>query len=101
MFGGIGALMPVLVTVVTLDLAALFAKDDVITRANVIGIVIRYVLLFLIGGFVAYLHKEEESDFKLFELDQSLHSPSRRASVCRQRPRPCSRWNVRSPMSGR
>ena len=55
LFGGIGALMPVLLTVVSLDLAVAFSNEAAFTTANVIGIVIRYASLFCIGGFIAYL----------------------------------------------
>jgi hypothetical protein len=68
LFGGIGALMPVLLTVISLDLAVAFSNEAAFTTANIIGIAIRYAGLFCIGGFIAYLHDDERKPFKLFEI---------------------------------
>ena len=67
-YGGVGAFMPVLVTIVSLDLAALFSKEETLTVGNILGVGIRYIILFFIGGFVAFLHTDETKPFKLFEL---------------------------------
>jgi len=68
LYGGIGALMPVLVTIVSLDLAHTFSKPDAFSTANIIGFGIRYLFLFVIGGIFAYFHTDEEKAFKLFEI---------------------------------
>lgn len=62
LFGGIGALMPVLLAIASLDLGQNFSLG------NITGIVIRYGVLFCIGGFVAYLHSDENKPIKLFEF---------------------------------
>ena len=67
-FGGVGALMPIFLTVVTLDFVALASKPENFTPLNIVGVFIRYSVLFGIGGFIAYLHRKESEPFKLFEL---------------------------------
>jgi hypothetical protein len=62
LFGGIGALMPVIVAVANFDLGQSF------TTGNIAGIVIRYSALFFLGGFIAYLHTDEQKSFKLIEI---------------------------------
>jgi vacuolar-type H+-ATPase subunit I/STV1 len=66
--GGGGALMPVLVSFLAIDIGAALGDDENLTTANIIGIGIRYMILFIVGGFVAYLHEDELKPFKLFEL---------------------------------
>ncbi len=68
LLGGGGALMPVLVSFLAIDIWAALSNDDNLTTANIIGIGIRYVILFVVGGVVGYLHEEEHKPFKLFEL---------------------------------
>ena len=68
LIGGGGALMPVLVSFLAIDIGAALSNDENLTTANIIGIAIRYVILFLVGGVVAYLHEDEHKPFKLFEL---------------------------------
>lgn len=66
--GGGGALMPVVVSLIALDIGSLLASGYEFSTAAIVGIGIRYVLLFLLGGVVAYLHSDEDKPFKLFEL---------------------------------
>lgn len=66
--GGGGALMPVLVSLLTIDIGAALASDSSLTTGNIVGLGIRYIILFAIGGIVAYLHEEESKPFKLFQL---------------------------------
>lgn len=66
--GGGGALMPVLISILAIDVGAALGSDSSLTTANIIGIFIRYLILFIIGGVVAYLHENESNSFKLFEL---------------------------------
>jgi len=68
LFGGVGALMPIFLTIVTLDFVALANRSDTFTPWNIAGTLIRYSVLFGIGGFIAYLHRSESEPFKLFEL---------------------------------
>ena len=66
--GGGGALMPVLISILAIDVGTMLDSESSLSTANIIGISIRYLVLFVIGGVVAYLHEEEASTFKLFEL---------------------------------
>ncbi len=68
LLGGGGALMPVLVSLLAIDIGAVLNDDSILTIGNIIGIVIRYLVLFVVGGIVAYLHDDEHKPFKIFEL---------------------------------
>lgn len=68
LIGGIGALMPVIITVLTLDIAALLSDQHSLSMPNTVGLTIRYMLLFFLGGFIAYLHKDELNEWKIFEI---------------------------------
>lgn len=68
LLGGSGALMPVLVSFLAVDIGAALNSEFYLTTANMVGIAIRYVILFIIGGVIAYLHEDEHKPFKLFEL---------------------------------
>jgi len=68
LLGGGGALMPVLVSFLAIDIGAALSNEANLTTANIVGIAIRYIILFMVGGIVAYLHEEEHKPFKLFEL---------------------------------
>lgn len=66
--GGGGALMPVLISILAIDIGTMLDDDSTFNTANILGISIRYLVLFIIGGVVAYLHEDETNSFKLFEL---------------------------------
>ena len=68
LLGGSGALMPVLVSLLAIDIGASLNDESALSPENIVGIGIRYIVLFVIGGFVAYLHDDENKAFKLFEL---------------------------------
>ncbi len=68
LIGGGGALMPVLVSILAVDVATIIDSDSGMTTGNVVGFVIRYIILFVVGGVVAWLHEDEQKSFKLFEL---------------------------------
>ncbi|MBI5749602.1 MAG: SPOR domain-containing protein [Nitrospinae bacterium] len=63
--GGLGALTPVVMNFLVIDINVLFVN---LTLLASIGYAIRVVILFYLGGIVAYLHKDENSPVKLFEL---------------------------------
>jgi hypothetical protein len=63
--GGLGALTPIVVNLLVVDSTTIFGG---LTALVLIGYVIRIVVLFYLGGLVAYLHKEENSGLQLFEL---------------------------------
>lgn len=62
--GGLGALTPIIMNLLVVDFMLL--KD--LTFFAFLGYLVRVVVLFYLGGLVAYLHKSEESPVKLFEL---------------------------------
>jgi hypothetical protein len=62
--GGLGALTPIIMNLLVVDFMLL--KD--LTFFAFFGYLVRVVVLFYLGGLVAYLHKSEESPVKLFEL---------------------------------
>ncbi len=68
LLGGGGALMPVLVSLLAIDIGAVLNDGSNLTTGNIIGIAIRYWILFVLGGIVAYLHEDENKPFKIFEL---------------------------------
>lgn len=68
LIGGGGALMPVLVSILAIDIGAALNDENNLSPANLAGFAIRYVILFILGGVVGFLHEDEEKPFKLFEL---------------------------------
>lgn len=62
-YGGVGAMAPLAVAAATQDLGAVFSNTTTITM---IGWSARVVLLFIIGGFVAFLHKKENDAWRCF-----------------------------------
>src|SRR4051794_1710149 len=63
LYGGLGALAPVVVSALTLDFASVFTNPDL----PVIGTwAIRSFLLFGVGGFVAFMQKAETDTWKSF-----------------------------------
>ena len=60
--------MPVLVSFLAIDVGAALGNETNLTTGNIIGFAVRYVILFSVGGVVAYLHEDEMKPFKLFEL---------------------------------
>jgi hypothetical protein len=63
--GGLGALTPIAVNLLVIDFATIFVG---LTPLVFVGYVIRVVILFYLGGLVAFLHKDEHNRVKLFEL---------------------------------
>ena len=66
--GGGGALMPVIVSLLAVDIGAAINNEVILSTGIIIGFAFRYIILFLVGGVVAYLHEDEIKPFKLFEL---------------------------------
>lgn len=67
-FGGSGALLPLLITLIGADLAVLIDQQEQLTSGMIIGAGIRYMCLFILGGFVAALHSDEIKPLKLVQL---------------------------------
>lgn len=65
MMGGLGALTPIALNLLVVDLKTTFAA---VTIFVLLGYTVRVVILFYLGGLVAYLHKDENKPIKLFEL---------------------------------
>jgi hypothetical protein len=65
MMGGLGALTPIVLSLLTVDLKTTFTN---ITFFVIAGYAIRVIVLFYMGGIVAFLHKDENKPLKLFEL---------------------------------
>ncbi|MBI5287187.1 MAG: SPOR domain-containing protein [Deltaproteobacteria bacterium] len=65
LIGGLGALTPILMNLLVVDLNILLVN---LTFLAFLGYIIRVVILFYLGGLVAYLHRDENSPVKLFEL---------------------------------
>src|SRR5713101_5605949 len=63
--GGLGALTPVIVNLVILDLEVMLSQA---TRFVVLGYALKVLALFYLGAMVAYLHSDEHKPFKVFQL---------------------------------
>lgn len=65
MIGGLGALTPIILNLLAVDYKLIFIN---ITLAVFLGYAVKVIILFYLGGLVAYLHKNENSPVKIFEL---------------------------------
>ena len=65
LIGGFGALTPIIMNLLVIDLEVLLVK---LTLFAVLGYIIRVIILFYLGGMTAFLHKDEDSPVKIFEL---------------------------------
>jgi len=65
MIGGMGALTPIIMNLLAVDLNILLIN---VTIMAVLGYALRVIVLFYLGGVIAYLHKDEKSPVKIFEL---------------------------------
>ncbi|MCU0644340.1 MAG: hypothetical protein MUC94_08755, partial [bacterium] len=63
--GGLGALTPIIMNLLVIDLEVLLIN---LTFYSVLGYSIRVIVLFYLGGLIAYLHKDEINIVKIFEL---------------------------------
>jgi len=63
--GGVGALTPIIMNLLVIDLNVLLLK---LTLFALLGYAIRVIVLFYLGGIVAFLHKDENNPVKIFEL---------------------------------
>ena len=64
LLGGVGALTPIILNLMAVAVVLLLDNEI----ATTIGYVVRVIVLFYLGGIVAYLHTDEKSPIKLFEL---------------------------------
>ncbi len=65
LLAGLGALMPVILNLLVVDYRTVFTDATLPAAA---GYAIRVVVLFFLGGLVAFLHKEETNPLRIFEL---------------------------------
>lgn len=65
LIGGLGALTPIIMNLLVIDLEVLLVK---LTLFAILGYIIRVTILFYLGGMTAFLHKDEDSPVKIFEL---------------------------------
>ena len=65
LIGGLGALMPVVLNLLVVDLHILFLD---LTLVAFLAYLTRVIILFSLGGLVAFFHKDENSPLKLFQL---------------------------------
>lgn len=66
--GGAGALLPLLVTLLALDLPEIIDNYSELTMGIYVGTFIRYFALFVLGGVVAALNSDENRPIKLVQL---------------------------------
>jgi hypothetical protein len=66
--GGLGALLPLLVTLLAIDVSGLIDHHENLTLGIYVGTVIRYIVLFALGGIVAALNSDEEKPIRLVQL---------------------------------
>src|SRR5277367_3721758 len=66
--GGGGALLPVIATLLALDLGSMIDHYKDYTVGAYVGTTIRYALLFVLGGAVASLNYDEVQPIKLVQL---------------------------------
>lgn len=71
LIGGLGALTPIIMNLLVIDLEKLLIN---ITVISVIAYIIKVAILFYIGGIVAYLNKDEQKPIKLFQL--GIYAPA-------------------------
>jgi hypothetical protein len=71
MLGGIGGITPIILFLVNLDFERFVHTA---TTMQTVGYVVRAVLLFLLGGLVAYLHETEKKRLTLFLVGISAPS---------------------------
>src|SRR5262245_17192775 len=63
--GGLGALTPIIISLLVVDLGVVFKG---VTTVVFLTYTIRVLVLFYLGALVACLHKDENDQLKLFEL---------------------------------
>lgn len=65
LIGGLGAMTPVIMNLLVVDLEGTFRDSSILV---LLGYLLRVSVLFYLGALVAFLHKDERSIAKLFEL---------------------------------
>lgn len=66
--GGGGALLPILATLLALDIPSIVDHIHLYTVGVFVGTALRYALLFVLGGIVAALNSDESKPIKLVQI---------------------------------
>ena len=66
--GGMGSLLPLLVTLLALDIGSVIDHPEKLTLGIYVGAAIRYITLFVLGGLIAALNSDESKPIKLIQL---------------------------------
>ena len=66
--GALGGLLPILVSLLTVDLAPIIDKYSALTTGNCVGYAVRVGVLLLLGGIMALLNSEVKQPFALVQL---------------------------------
>lgn len=82
--GGGGALLPLLVTLLAIDLANIIDHFRDYTIGTYVGTALRYLVLFALGGIVAALNSDEMKPIKLVQL--GIAAPALIASYVNAQP---------------
>jgi hypothetical protein len=82
--GGGGALLPLLVTLLAVDLASLVDHYKDYSIGTYVGTAARYLVLFAVGGIVAALNSDESQPIKLVQL--GIAAPALIASYVNAQP---------------
>jgi hypothetical protein len=67
-YGGCGAFLPLLVTLLAVDLSAVIDNPNKFSVGVYVGSGIRYAALFVLGGMVAWLNTDEFKPIKLVQI---------------------------------
>jgi hypothetical protein len=96
LYGGLGSLAPIFVAILAIDLETVFRNADFPVVASWS---LRTVVLFLIGGFVAFLHKKETDSWRCFVIGISAPALITTAISGKQVPR-ISKLVISSAIAG-
>jgi hypothetical protein len=66
--GGGGALLPLLVTLLAVDISGIIDHAAQYTVGTYVGVGLRYIILFALGGIIAALNSDEQKPIKLVQL---------------------------------
>jgi hypothetical protein len=71
--GGLGGLLPILVGLLTIDIATIIDHRETLTLGIYVGYSLRVTILFVLGGIVALLNSDVTKPWTLLQLGLRLH----------------------------